>query len=288
MTRLWQALIRHAVLGVAAAGVAAPAAAAPVVAAPVLGPLFQDHAVLQRDQPLPIWGTAAPDEGVTIGFAGGDTTARADASGRWSATLPPIAAGGPYSLEIRGSSGTTRTLSDLLVGDVFLCSGQSNMEMSVGQSRGGELAAMRSANERLRLISIPHLGKPEPASALEAPPAWQAATPASVRPFSAACYFMGREIHATRNVPVGLIHASWGGTAIEPWIGPSGMSGAFAEGLAQLRLFARDEDAANQVFGRTWEAWWRQHGEGEPWKPEDARPWAAIPGLTNWKTWGVK
>ena len=105
----------------------------------------------------------------------------ADASGRWSTTLPPAAAGGPYSLEVRGSSGTTRTLSDLLIGDVFLCSGQSNMEMSVGQSRGGEFAAMRSANDRLRLMSIPHLGKPEPASELDAAAAWQAADPKSVR-----------------------------------------------------------------------------------------------------------
>ena len=282
MTRLWHALVGHAAL-VAAASAASAQAGATLS----LGPLFQDHAVLQRDQPLPIWGMAAPGERVTVVFAGREATAQADASGKWSATLSPAAAGGPYGLEVRGSSGATRTLSDLLIGDVFLCSGQSNMEMSVGQARGGEFAAMRSATDRLRLISIPHFGKPEPASGLDASAAWQSADPKSVRPFSAACYFMGREVQATQNVPVGLIHASWGGTAIEPWLGPSGLSDGFSDALAQLRLYARDEDAANQAFGRTWEAWWRQHGDGAPWTPEDAGPWAALPGLTNWKTWGV-
>ena len=177
---------------------AASAASAQGGATLSVGPLWQDHAVLQRDQPLPIWGTAPPGDGVTVMFAGREATARADASGRWRATLPPAVAGGPYSLEVRASSGATRTLSDLLIGDVFLCSGQSNMEMSVGQSRGGEFASMRSANDRLRLISVPHLGKPEPASGLDAPAAWQAADPKSVRPFSAACYFMGREIRRRR------------------------------------------------------------------------------------------
>jgi len=282
MRTLWQALVGHAALVAAAS-----AASAQTGATLALGPLFQDHAVLQRDQPLPIWGTTAPGERVTVVFAGHEATARADASGKWTAMLPPAAAGGPYDLEVRGSSGATRTIADLLIGDVFLCSGQSNMEMSVGQSRGGEFAAMRSASDRLRLISIPHLGKAEPASGLDASAAWQAADPKSVRPFSAACYFMGREVQAARNVPVGLIHASWGGTAIEPWLAPAGLPDGFSDALAQLRLYARDEDAANQAFGRTWEAWWRQHGEGAPWTPEDAGPWAAVPALTNWKTWGV-
>ncbi len=282
MTRLWQFLLGHAAL-VAAASAASAQAGATLS----LGPLFQDHAVLQRDQPLPVWGTAAPGERVTVVFAGREASAQADASGKWSVTLPPAAAGGPYGLEVRAGTSGSRTLSDLLVGDVFLCSGQSNMEMSVGQSRGGEFAAMRSATDRLRLISIPHLGKAEPASGLDASAAWQPADPKSVRPFSAACYFMGRDIQASEKVPVGLIHASWGGTAIEPWLAPSRLGDGFADALTQLRLYARDEDAANQAFGRTWEAWWRQHGDGEPWQPDDAGPWTATPGLTNWKTWGV-
>jgi sialate O-acetylesterase len=122
-------------------------------------------------------------------------------------------------------------------------------------------------------------------------PAWQVAGPQTVRTFSAACYYFGREVHETRNVAVGLVNASWGGTAIEPWTGESGLRpiGGFSERLDLLRLYARDEDAANQVLGRMWEDWWRGHGAaaGEPWKPEDAGPWIDVPELRNWKTWGV-
>ena len=184
-----------------------------------LGPLFQDHAVFQRDKPIPVWGTAGPGDEVTVAFAGNQASARADASGRWTATLPATAAGGPHSLEVRTTSGATRTLSDILVGDVFLCSGQSNMEFGVAQSRGGEFVAARSANDKIRLLTIAHAATPQPATAFEKAPAWQRAGPQSLRTFSAACYFFGRDVHETQNVPVGLVNAAWGGSAIEPWIG---------------------------------------------------------------------
>jgi hypothetical protein len=253
-----------------------------------LGAPFQDHAVLQRDAPITVWGTAASGASVTVTVAGQTATARADAAGRWAARLPALPAGGPHLLEASAGPDATRSIADVLVGDVFLCSGQSNMEMSVGQSRGGELASLRSANDRIRLFTVAHLGRPEPGLAFETPPSWQAADPTRVRSFSAACFFMGREIHEAQHVPVGLIHASWGGTAIEPWIGSSALTaGADAEALEQLRLFARDEEAANQAFGRTWASWWRQHGDGEPWTTADAGPWTDVPSLRNWKTWGV-
>jgi len=256
-----------------------------------LGPLFQDHAVFQRDRPIPVWGTAGPGDEVTVAFAGSQAIARADASGRWSATLPAIAAGGPHGLEVRTTSGATLTLSDILVGDVFLCSGQSNMEFGVAQSRGGEFAATRSANDKIRLLTIAHAATPQPGTAFEKPPAWQSAGPQSVRTFSAACYFFGRDVHETQNVPVGLVSAAWGGSAIEPWIGEGGLRviGGFDARLDMLQVFARDEETANQSYGRLWEDWWRHHGEsaGEPWRPESPGSWTDVPGLRNWKTWGV-
>ena len=257
----------------------------------VLGPLFQDHAVIQRGRPIPVWGTAGAGEEVAVTFAGRRASVRADASGHWTATLPALDAGGPYSLDIRTGSGAALTLSDVLVGDVFLCSGQSNMELSVGQARGGTTAAARSANDRIRLLTIPRAGKPAPAAAFETTPPWQVAGPQTVRAFSAVCYHFGREVHERQNVPVGLVNASWGGTAIEPWTGESGLRpmGGLDARLDLLRLYARDEDAANQGLGRMWEDWWRQHGAaaGEPWKPEAAGPWTDVPELRNWKTWGV-
>jgi sialate O-acetylesterase len=256
-----------------------------------LGPLFRDHAVLQRDRPIPVWGTAVAGDEVTLAIAGARATARADASGRWTATLPAMAAGGPHALEVRTGKGDARTLSDVLVGDVFLCSGQSNMELTVAQSRAGEMVLARSANERIRVLGVAHAGKPEPATAFDAEPAWRAAGPESLRRFSAVCYFFGREVNEALEVPVGLVSAAWGGSAIQPWIGEAGLRSIDGYGarLDLLRTFARDEDAANQGYGRLWEGWWRSHGTtaGEPWTPGDASPWTDVPGLRNWKTWGV-
>jgi sialate O-acetylesterase len=256
-----------------------------------LGPLFQDHAVFQRDSPVPIWGTAGAGDEVTLAFAGVKATARADVSGHWTATLPAVAAGGPHRLEVRTGAGATRTLSDVLVGDVFLCSGQSNMELSVARSRGGEFVLARSANDRIRVLSIAHAGKPQPADAFDTVPAWQAAGPESLRRFSAVCYYFGREVNEAQKTPVGLVEAAWGGSAIEPWIAEGGLRsvGGFDARLDLLRTFAHDEDAANRGYGRLWEDWWRGHGAaaGEPWKPEDPGTWTDVPALRNWKTWGV-
>ena len=257
-----------------------------------LGPLFEDHAVIQRDEPITLWGAAGPGEDITVTFAGRSTTARADAAGHWTATLAAMGAGGPYVLDVRAKSGATLSASDVLVGDVYLCSGQSNMELAVAQSAGGGFAAARSANDQIRLISIAHAGKPAPAAAFDAPATWQLADARSVSPFSAACYYMGRDLQEHLHVPVGLVHASWGGSAIEPWIGEAGvrtLGGDYTAKIDLLHQFATDEIAANQRFGAMWEDWWRAHGAaaGEPWRPEDSGPWTDIPGLRNWKTWGV-
>ncbi len=261
--------------------------------APVsLGPLFQDHAVLQRGVPIAIWGTAGPGEEVVVAMAGKDVPAKADTSGRWTATLPAMDAGGPYTLDVRAGGGSAKTVGDILVGDVFLCSGQSNMEAGVAQSRGGGPAAARSANDKIRLLTVAHAGAPRPAAAFETTPSWQSAGPQSVRTFSAACYYFGREIHETRHVPVGLIQAAWAGTAIEPWMAESGLRAVpgFDARLDILHAYAKDEDQAQQQYGRLWEDWWRSQAAAAhtPWtagaKDDD---WTIVPALTNWKTWGV-
>jgi sialate O-acetylesterase len=247
--------------------------------------------VVQRGRPIPVWGTAGAGDAVSISFAGRQADVRADASGRWTAMLPALDAGGPFSLEVRTGSGAALTVSNVLVGDVFLCSGQSNMELSVGQSRNGNLAAARSANEQIRLLTVPKAGRPLPAAAFEAATDWQIAGPQTVRTFSATCYYFGREVYETQHVPVGLVNASWGGAAIEPWMGASGLRpiGGFDARLDLLQVYARDEDAANAGFGRIWETWWRGHGAkaGEPWTLDDAGAWVDVPDLRNWKTWGV-
>lgn len=260
----------------------------------LLAPVFQDHAVLQRDQPIRAWGAAAPGEQVRIRLGGDEAAGRADAAGRWEATLPARAAGGPYTLEARTDSGASQSISDILLGDVWLCSGQSNMEFAVGRSRGGEMAAAQSADQGIRLLTVPHLALPEPATRPGVPGTWQVASPQSVRPFSAACYFFALELRRSVPVPMGLVNASWGGSAIEGWMGPGGLksAGGFDERLEVLRTYARDQDAANQELGRMWESWWRSTPGGtlEPWQPATAGAdgWPAVPEpMRNWKTWGV-
>jgi sialate O-acetylesterase len=277
-----------AIVAVMAAAAAAAQGQAPLT----FGPAFQDHAVLQRDRPIAVWGTAAPGEVVTVALAGNQASSNADPAGKWSVTLPALPAGGPHILEARGASGAAQTASDVLVGDVFLCSGQSNMEFGVGQSRGGEFAAMRSANGQIRLLAVPRAGKPEPAAAFGEAAAWKAASPDTVRRFSGACYFFGREVQASRKVPVGLISAAWGGTALEPWASAASLQSVsgLAERIALLPTFAKDEDAANQAFGQLWEAWWKGHraAAGEPWKPEEKGTWTDLPEpMRDWKKWGV-
>ena len=103
---------------------------------------------------------------------------------------------------------------------------------------------------------------------------------------------MGRDLQEHLHVPVGLVHASWGGSAIEPWIGEAGvraLGGDYAARVDLLHQFATDETRPTRASARMWEDWWRAHGAaaGEPWKPEDTGPWTDVPGLRNWKTWGV-
>jgi len=296
----------HRGRGVRAGGVAAALALAvllvgvmPGVSAqspppPLLARVFQDHAVLQRDWPIVVWGTAAPGEQVTATLDGQQASVEASGSGRWQATFPAMPAGGPFTLEARSETGAAQTVSDILVGDVWLCSGQSNMELAVAASRGGQFAAGRTTNDRLRLLNVPHTDRVEPAPDLPAAAAWKTATPENIRAFSAACYFFARELQASVPVPMGLVNAAWGGSAAEVWASEAGLRavGGFDERLDLLRLFARDADAANQQFGGRWEAWWRaaSHAGTEPWQPGPAGTgdWTPVPEpMRNWKTWGV-
>lgn len=269
--------------------------ASPVIAQPERGPLlleglFQDHAVLQRDRPIPVWGSALPGEQVTIEFAGSTVRARADRSGRWVATLPASAVGGPYELVVSTPRGANQTIGDIMVGDVWLCSGQSNMEMSVAASRNSWGELNNAADDGIRLLTVGHDTGPLPVQDFKTPVRWQVATRESVGEFSAACYFMARDLRATENVPLGLIEASWGGTAIDAWRSEKAIakSGTSEELLAVLDAYRRDSAEGNRRWGSIWERWWAgatRSGE-RPWEPGSLGDWKAVPSLTPWESWG--
>jgi len=192
----------------------------PVFAAPLaLHPLFTDHAVLQQELPVPVWGWAEPAAEVKVGFAGQELTAKADAEGRWMTVLAPLQASAePGVLQV--SSGTeTLAVNDVLVGEVWIGSGQSNMAMSVrGSSTADETMAAVEKGEfaGLRLFRVPVAGADERHSTVKA--AWDLPTARSVPNFSAAAFYFAAKLAADRGVPVGMIQSANGGTNAYSWI----------------------------------------------------------------------
>ena len=274
--------MRHAALLLA--GALAPATA---LAAPQFAPVWTDHAVIQRDQPITIEGTVAPNAAVDIKLGAQTQSARADAQGRFSARFAARPASDhPLTLTATDSTGTA-TVSDLLVGDVWLCSGQSNMEFPVSRGLNGDAVALSSADDGLRLLMVPKATSPAPQATFAKPVQWTPATPETVAPFSAACYFMADKLREELNVPIGAIHSNWGGSQIRAWLTPEGGRAIYgAEQMALLGRVADDPLGAVTSFAPTWEAWWREASGGqEPWRNPDALQWQPVPAIAPWPTW---
>ena len=268
------------------AAISATLCAAPAVAAPALGPLFGDHAVLQRERPISVWGSAAPGEAVTVTLGEAKASARADQAGHWRLELPAMEAGGPYRLAVAGADGTAAA-EDILIGDVWLCSGQSNMELAVDDSIGAD-GAGSPPDPKLRLFTVPREAAEAPKAELNGGP-WRIAGPDSVPQFSAACYFMIRDLRASEGVPIGAIHASWGGTQVRAW---TDAASVVALGDEDARLFAlhhQDPATSSARLGESWQQWWRDRsGDApgtEPWNRGEGLEWKPVPAIANWETW---
>ncbi len=223
--------------------------------------VFGSHMVLQQEQPIVVWGWAAPGEKITVEFQSDSTEVQANEKGEWKARLPARKAGGPYTLVVKSSN--TVALEDVLVGEVWLCSGQSNMEMGIGiiQNGTGEVAAANYPD--IRLLMVANRWTPTAQEDIEG--TWKACTPGAVAEggwggFSACAYFFGRELHKALNVPVGLIDATWGGTCIETWTPPEGFAEVpgFTNDLALIRMgdpgSAAHKEKLGQVLKQT-EEW---------------------------------
>jgi sialate O-acetylesterase len=182
--------------------------------------LFADHMVVQRDTPVHVWGYASPNESVTVAFRGETKKTDADALGRWSLYLGPGNAGGPFELVVQGTNRIT--LEDVLAGDVWIASGQSNMQFPmVGWSDSGvknkveEIAAAKYP--RIRLLDIHEASADSPQDDVVIRHPWSECTPASVGSFSAVGYFFARDLQKQEHIPIGVISVSWGGTPAEAW-----------------------------------------------------------------------
>lgn len=192
----------------------------PASAAVKLPALFSDDMMLQRDQPIAVWGWADPGEEVTVKLGEESSKVKAGESGEWKVKLPALKSGENLELTVAGTNSIT--FKNIIIGDVWICSGQSNMEFSLGGANTPE--DINTAEfPKIRVLKVGRNPAPEPKDDIPSPAAWRVCTPQNARGFTAVGFFFGREIHRQTGIPIGLIDVNWGGTRIETWLDPQGM-----------------------------------------------------------------
>lgn len=222
--------------------------------------LFGDSMVLQRGKPISVWGEAAPGEAVSVSLNGASAEATADERGAWSTALPAMDAGGPYELTVSGADAHI-TIADVLIGDVWVCSGQSNMAfmmqdvVKAAPDRAEEIASADYPN--LRLFTVSKTTAIEPLEELADVTPWARCTPESAATFSAVGYHFGRRLMEHGDTPIGLITSAWGGTLAEPWVSKEGLAALpwFADRLAEAEANLPRVEELEAAFVPVAEAW---------------------------------
>ncbi len=213
-------------------------ASEPVATGPFLSPIFGDNMVLQRGKPNTLWGWAQPGQRVRISIADKSAAAVAGADGKWQATIEMPAAGGPYTVNIDGAEKIA--LHNVLVGDVWLCGGQSNMNFALRDARGGAEEAKAAAHPGIRLYAVASRSAYAPVAVPQGK--WQVCAPETAAGFSAVAYFFANELERRLHVPIGLVEDCVGGSPAESWMSAGGLvkTGEFAPQLEEIaRLHAK-------------------------------------------------
>ena len=251
------AVMRTVIGGLGALALSASAHSGGAAQAPTFASIFGDHAVLQRDQAIETWGKAPAGATVTVKLGGETVQASADGSGKWRARLPGMPAGGPYALSVSASGGMT-TLNDILVGDVFLCGGQSNMELAMANATNAPMDVTYSANPQIRFANIVRETSPVLQEEFKTAPQWQVAGAQTTGQASAVCYHMARSLHRQYKVPVGFVNASWGGSSIQSWISGAAMRklGTYEQVLDVVDAYGANVSAGMGAEEKRQEAWW--------------------------------
>src|SRR5579863_1312052 len=209
-----------------------------------LSAIFNDHMVLQRDKPIKIWGASKPGEEVIVALGEKKESAIADKNGRWLVTLPVFQAGGPYTMTIKTKK-ESRIYKDVLIGELWLCSGQSNMQFKVRQALNAKYEIHRANNPLIRQLNIPNMLSFKPEEFIDSAQ-WIISTPETTGDFTAVGFFFARDIYARLHVPVGLIYDNWGGSNVECWISKNDMLGS-----DELKEYAQQmSDSWNQTNAR--------------------------------------
>lgn len=211
----------------------------PVAAELTVSGIFSDGMVLQRNTAVPVWGMAEPGAMITVAIDDRTITTRADAKGRWRAELQPLAAGGPYELIVEAND-QRLSMADVLVGDVWICSGQSNMEWQVADSMNAAQEIETADDPEIRHFKVPRSWAEEPETSL-AGGSWESADPEHAGAFTAVGYFFACELRQHHDVPIGLINTTWGGSRIEPWMS-AGSLDLDADGVAEVLAAEKTND----------------------------------------------
>jgi sialate O-acetylesterase len=239
-----------------------------------LSPLFTDHAVLERNKPIPVWGTAAPNEKVNLTLGPSHTTATADATGAWEATLPKLAAGGPYTLTANDASA-----NDILIGEVWLASGQSNMEFTLRQIADLPATLATVDHPNLRMFTVKKNTAAEPTTALQG--SWAVSNATNALNFSAVGYYFAASLLEHLHVPIGIVHSSWGPTAAEVWTPlPNLLADPVFSAQTRRQTDAfRVLPASMAAYKQQLPAWEAQYQAADPADtaiPPDSAPWQTI------------
>ena len=237
--------------------------------------VLTDHMVLQRGLPVHVWGRANSGESISVTFRGNTRSTAADSLGQWSVYLPPSDAGGPFDLTVKGDN--TVALRDVLVGDVWVASGQSNMEFRLREAVNGASEIASANHPRIRLFQVNNRVADHPLDDVDAKP-WTPCSSETARSFSAVAYFFGRHLEEKLGVPIGLISSSWGGTPAESWTSLHALSSdaalmpVFAEWSKMSDALTRTRVRREKQLADWRAAVDKAKSEG---RPAPGRPWAA-------------
>jgi sialate O-acetylesterase len=263
----------HWFLSLAIFTILSPATHAEVTLPTVLA----SHMVVQRNLPTHFWGWANPGESIAVTFRNQTRTTTADTLGKWSLFLPPGEAGGPFTVTVKATN--TLTLDDVLVGDVWVASGQSNMEFEMRKAATAAVDLPKATNSHIRLMTVRKRTADYPQPDLETTTAWQSSTPESAKEFSAVAWYFAREIEEREHVPIGIIDSTWGGTIAEAWTSLT----ALGEDPALIPVFAARGHMADREADALLADKVRQKAQAEAraqGKPEPQYPWH--PALNMW------
>ena len=231
----------------------------PAWAEPSLPPIFSTHAVLQGGASVPVWGGASPGERITVTLGPAQASATAGADGRWRVALDLSQSGpGPFELVVKGDS--TLVITDVVVGEVWFASGQSNMEWVLRKTTGAEAEIERSANPGIRHFQVKKNTSPVPIEKFEGE--WKVAGPSTAGDFTAAGYYFAKALNRATGHPIGLVHASWGATKVEGWTSPEGLARLpeVKASADRYRVEEQEFPARLAAFPEAFSVWAKKHG----------------------------